>query len=440
MTVLPKAFTERMSRQLGNELPDFLRAMEDDPVRGIRMNPMKPFPGMETYTSGERVPWAEDGYILPADSQAGATVFHEAGAFYLQEPAAMLPAEVLNPIPGERILDLCAAPGGKSTQIGLKMRGEGLLISNEPVPKRAQILSRNIERMGIPNSIVTCMYPAEIPQEWNELFDGVLADAPCSGEGMFRRDPQTRGEWSPEMAAGCAKRQLEILEEAARFVRPGGRLVYSTCTYNPEENEETVEHFLQQYPEFETEPFRLQGAEGKNGMLLCLPHRVRGEGQFTALMRKKGGCTSVKLSVPFAVPDRKEKNLLAETIPGIPEPNAVFGNRLIRVPECPVMKGVRVLRAGLQIAEIRGKNAFPDHAAALGFPGNRGIRTEETGPEAAAAYIAGNEIPGDAKGWILVTYRGLVLGWGKGSGGSIKNHYPKGLRKDRILTETDTER
>ena len=155
MTVLPKAFTERMSRQLGNELPDFLRAMEDDPVRGIRMNPMKPFPGMETYTSGERVPWAEDGYILPADSQAGATVFHEAGAFYLQEPAAMLPAEVLNPIPGERILDLCAAPGGKSTQIGLKMRGEGLLISNEPVPKRAQILSRNIERMGIPNSIVT---------------------------------------------------------------------------------------------------------------------------------------------------------------------------------------------------------------------------------------------------------------------------------------------
>ena len=440
MTGLPRAFAERMSRQLGNELPDFLRAMEGEPVRGIRMNPMKPFDGMESYTCGEPVPWTAEGYILPADSTAGATVFHEAGAFYLQEPAAMLPAEVLDPAPGERILDLCAAPGGKSTQIGLKMRGEGLLVCNEPVPKRAQILSRNIERMGIPNSIVTCMYPAEFPQSWNEAFDGVLADAPCSGEGMFRRDPQTREEWTPEMSAGCAKRQREILEEAARLVRPGGRLVYSTCTYNPEENEETVAAFLQRHPEFETEAFRLNGAEGENGMMLCLPHRIRGEGQFTALMRKKGSGGSVKLSVPFAAAGRKEKELLAETVPGIPEPNAVFGTRLIRVPECPDMKGVRVLRAGLQIAEIRGKNAFPDHAAALACSGNGGIRTEAAGPEAAAAYIAGNEIPGAAKGWTLVTYRGLVLGWGKGSGGSFKNHYPKGLRKDRILTETDAER
>ena len=440
MTGLPKAFTERMSRQLRNELPDFLHAMEKEPVRGIRMNPMKPFEGMESYTCGEPVPWTAGGYILPADSTAGATVFHEAGAFYLQEPAAMLPAEVLDPAPGERILDLCAAPGGKSTQIGLKMRGEGLLVCNEPVPKRAQILSRNIERMGIPNSIVTCMYPAEIPRSWNETFDGVLADAPCSGEGMFRRDPQTREEWSPEMSAGCAKRQREILEEAARLVRPDGRLVYSTCTYNPEENEETVYAFLQRHPEFETEAFRLDGAEGKNGMMLCLPHRIRGEGQFTALMRKKGSGASVKFSVPFTAAGRKEKELLAETVPGIPEPNAVFGTRLIRVPECPDMKGVRVLRAGLQIAEIRGKNAFPDHAAALACFGNGGICTEAAGPEAAAAYIAGNEIPGAAKGWTLVTYRGLVLGWGKGSGGSIKNHYPKGLRKDRILTETDAER
>ena len=440
MTGLPKAFTERMSRQLGNELPDFLRAMEEEPVRGIRMNPMKPFDGMEAYTSGEHVPWTTDGYILPASSQAGATVFHEAGAFYLQEPAAMMPAEVLNPIPGERILDLCAAPGGKSTQIGMKMCGGGLLISNEPVQKRAQILSRNIERMGIPNSIVTCMYPAEIPQSWNEVFDGVLADAPCSGEGMFRRDPKTRDEWSPEMSAGCAKRQQDILEEAARFVRPGGRLVYSTCTYNPQENEEIIYGFLQRHPEFGTEAFCLNGAEGKNGMMLCLPHRIRGEGQFTALMRKKGQSTSAKLSMPFTAPGRKETELLADTVPGISEPNAVFGNKLIRIPECPDIKGVRVLRAGLQIAEIRGKNVFPDHAAALAFPRYSGIRTEATEADAAAAFIAGNEISGNTKGWTLVTYRGLVLGWGKGSGGTIKNHYPKGLRKERILTETDAEK
>ena len=268
MIGLPEAFAERMRRQLGDGLPDFLRALDSEPVRGIRMNPLKPFDGMEGYMSGERVPWAENGYYLPADSTAGATVFHEAGAFYLQEPAAMLPAEVLAPEPGELILDLCAAPGGKATQAGLKMRGQGLLVANEPVPKRARILSSNIERMGIPNSVVTCMYPNEIPHTWDELFDGVLADAPCSGEGMFRRDPQTRTEWSPENAAGCAKRQAEILEEAARLVRPGGRLVYSTCTYNPEENEETVSRFLAKHPEFEPEAFSLPGADGSRGMLL----------------------------------------------------------------------------------------------------------------------------------------------------------------------------
>ena len=243
MIDLPEAFIQRMRRQLGNELPDFLRAMEEPPVRGIRMNPFKSFEGMNGYTSGDPVPWTENGYYLPATSTAGSTVFHEAGAFYLQEPAAMMPAEVLDPKPGELILDLCAAPGGKSTQVGLKMGGKGLLVSNEPVMKRAQILSRNMERIGIPNSVITCMYPAEIPHSWDEMFDGVLVDAPCSGEGMFRRDPQTRSEWSREMSAGCAKRQREILEEASRLLRPGGRMVYSTCTYNPEENEETAREF-----------------------------------------------------------------------------------------------------------------------------------------------------------------------------------------------------
>lgn len=438
MNSLPKEFTERMRRQLGDELPDFLRALEEEPVRGIRMNRLKPFSGMEKYFSGERVPWTEDGYYLPADSSAGATVFHEAGAFYLQEPAAMMPAEVLNPQPGERILDLCAAPGGKSTQIGLKMNGEGLLVCNEPVPKRAQILSRNIERMGIPNSIVSCAYPQDIPHSWDEMFDGVLVDAPCSGEGMFRRDPATRTEWSPETAAGCAKRQAEILEEAARLVRPGGRLVYSTCTYHPEENEETIFRFLKSHNEFETEAFILNGAEGKDGMLLCLPHRMKGEGQFTALMRKKGNSRISKPGFLFRPPEKNAKTILMDAIPGIPEPNCIFGNTMIRIPECPDLKGIRVLRAGLQIAELRGNNPVPDHAAAMCFLKNS-VQTVALEPEEVQQYIAGAEIRGNAKGWCMLTYRGLILGWGKGSNGTIKNHYPKGLRKERILTETGGE-
>ncbi len=441
MTGLPKEFIDRIHRQLGDELPDFLRSMETEPVRGIRMNSMKPFEGMETYMSGEHIPWAENGFYLSLGSTAGATVFHEAGAFYLQEPTAMMPAEVLSPKPGERILDLCAAPGGKSTQIGLKMKGEGLLVCNEPIPKRAKILSRNLERMGIPNSVVTNLYPDEFPATWNELFDGVLADAPCSGEGMFRRDPLTRSEWTPENASGCAKRQAEILEEAARLIRPGGRLVYSTCTFNPEENERTVFRFLKNHPEFVLESFSPKGAEAeeRGGMILCLPHRLKGEGQFIALMRKKGASNAAVLSVPFETPRREEILWIGEEIEGIQEPNARIGNSLIRIPECPPLKGIRVIRAGLRIAEIREKRIVPDHSAALCFCGNEKIQFSSLDEASAARYIAGEEIPGTLKGWILLKYKGLILGWGKGSGGSVKNHYPKGLRRDKVLMVPDKE-
>ena len=252
---------------------------------------------------------------------------------------------------------------------------------------------------------------------------------------MFRRDPVTRTEWSPESASGCAKRQAEILEEASRLVRSGGRLVYSTCTYNPEENEKTIFRFLKSHHEFETESIYLNGRERKDGMILCLPHRMKGEGQFTALLRKKGNNRIIELDFRFSSPEKKAKNLLMETVAGIPEPNGIFGNTMIRVPECPDLKGVRVLRAGLQIAELRGNNPVPDHAAAMSFLKNS-VQTVALEPEEVQQYIAGAEIPGNAKGWCMLTYRGLILGWGKGSNGTIKNHYPKGLRKDRILTET----
>ena len=258
---------------------------------------------------------------------------------------------------------------------------------------------------------------------------------------MFRRDPQTRSEWSREMSAGCAKRQREILEEASRLLRPGGRMVYSTCTYNPEENEETAREFLDTHTDFSEEAFHLNGINGENGFMVCMPHRIRGEGQFTLLMKKKGereGSTETK--IPFGAAGREEKELLKKTIPGLPEPNARFGNKLIFVPACPDLTGVRVIRAGLQIAEVRGKNVFPDHASAMNILRNGMIQNTALDARSASRYIAGEEIQGDAKGWTLLSYNGLVLGWGKGSSGTIKNHYPKGLRKEHILTETDQVR
>ena len=436
MIDLPVSFLRRMENQLGKEMPDFLHEMERPYVRGIRINQYKTFRGMENYTAGGRIPWAEDGYFLPGPSRAGATVFHEAGAFYLQEPAAMLPGEVMNAHPGEWILDLCAAPGGKSTQIGLKLAGEGIIVCNEPVYKRAQVLSRNIERMGIPNSVVTCAFPSDLPQSWNELFDGVLADVPCSGEGMFRRDPLTCTEWSAAKTEGCVKRQREILKEAARLVRPGGRLVYSTCTYNPEENEGMVEWFLKNHPDFSAEPFTLPGASGKDGMLLCLPHRMKGEGQFVALMRKRGNGLRREAGKPFDGIPPAEISMLMNTVPGIQMPGRKAGNALIRISECPDIRGIQLLRAGLRIAEYNGKKIIPDHAAALCFLAPS-AQEAELDPGETSDYLAGREICHPGSGWILLKYRGLALGWGKGSEGRIRNHYPKGLRKENILTDAE---
>ena len=434
MIRLPELFLKRMEKQLGSEMPDFLHALECPSVRGIRMNALKPSESCKNYSFGERIPWIEDGYYLPSESKAGATIFHEAGAFYLQEPAAMLPGEVMEVLPGEKILDLCAAPGGKSTQMGLKLKEQGFIVSNEPVRKRAQILSHNMERMGIPNSIVTCAYPADLPQSWNELFDGVLADVPCSGEGMFRRDPQTCSEWSMEITEGCVKRQKEILKEAARFVRPGGRLVYSTCTYNPEENERMIEWFLEQEPVFAAESFSFPGISGKTGMFLCLPHRIKGEGQFVAKLRKKGSCPAHEAGNPFDPVPPHELKALIDLIPGIQMPDRKFGNTLIRIHECPELHGIHVLRAGLKIAEVHDKKILPDHAAAMSIAGTE-VQCLELNAEDARDYMAGQEIKNGMQGWMLLKYRDLAIGWGKGSEDRIRNHLPKGLRKDNILTD-----
>ena len=428
---IPEAFVNRMREQLGSELPAFLHALEEPPVRGIRMNPMKPTDAAAVYTDAEQIPWQENAYYLPADSEAGSSVLHEAGAYYIQEPGAMMPAAVLDAQPGERILDLCAAPGGKSTQIGLAMQGKGLLVCNEPVPKRALILSRNIERMGIPNAVVTCAMPDQLAGKWAGGFDAVMADAPCSGEGMFRRDPATRNEWTAEKASGCAERQREILRQAARLVRPGGRLVYSTCTYNPEENEQNARWFLDTFPEFRAEPFTLPGIDAPEGMYTCYPHRIKAEGQFAALFRKEGtGSADLAEDRSVKIPAKADRAVFEGHFPSFPEPTHQAGSTMTAIPFLPDLQGVKVQRVGLHLGEVRGKVAVPDHAAAVCFHAPEMPVYDLTG-EQALRYAAGETIPGDPEGWVLLRYRGIILGWGKGSQGIIKNHYPKGLRSIR---------
>ncbi len=430
---LPEAFLDRVRKQLGDELPAFLSAMAEEAVRGIRYNPLKPEGKTACLNGREPIPWEENGYYLAGGETPGISIWHEAGAFYLQDPAAMIPVNVLKPQPGEKVLDLCAAPGGKSTQIGAAMRGEGLLVCNEPVPKRAMILSRNLERMGVANAVAVCAMPEVLAKKWPEGFDAVLADVPCSGEGMFRREPAARDEWSPEQAEGCAERQRGILEAAARMVRPGGRLVYSTCTFNPAENEENIRWFIRNNPEWHTEAFTLPGISGSDGMFTCWPHRTRGEGQFAALLRRDGDGTA-RIEADASVPKagKQEIRMLRDMLPELPEATHMIGNTLAYMPECPDVKGIKVYRLGMHLAEIKGKHMVPDHAAAY-YACQAGVQHTELLPDAALKYMAGEQVEGHENGWTVVSCKGMPLGWGKGSSGVVKNHYPKGLWNGRLV-------
>lgn len=443
---LPPAFVSRMRAQLGEEADAYFAAMEMPCLRGLRLNPQKPVSGAALEAVGgveEPVPWYPAlGRYLRNDSPAGTDPLHEAGAYYLQEPSAMAPVSVLSPRPGECVLDLCAAPGGKSTQIAAALAGEGLLVSNEPVPSRAKILSRNIERMGVPNALVVSAQPEALAARWGVLFDAVLVDAPCSGEGMFRRHPETRAEWNPASPAGCAERQRRILGCAAAMLRPGGRLVYSTCTLSPEENEETMRWFLQEHPDFSVQPFSLSGNYGTldapEGMLRLYPHRVRGEGHFVACLRRAGDAPAADLMRPAAerlsppAPAvRAAYSAFATPLRGLPAANAQLGDALLSAPDLPPLDGVRVLRAGVQLGTLKGKVFAPDHALAMCLSPACGLPVLALDRAGALRYQSGEALPApeNMSGWALAVYEGLVLGFGKASGGQFKNHYPKGLRR-----------
>ena len=434
---LPAEFVLRMGETLGAEAPAFFAALNEPATLALRLNPSRSG-ALEIAREfvDVRVPWEERGWYLKPGARPGAGIAHAAGAFYLQEASAMVSVAALRPVPGERVLDLCAAPGGKSTQIAAALAGRGLLVSNEPERNRARVLASNLERMGARNAAVVCAYPDALAQRWPGYFDAVLCDAPCSGEGMFRRDPDSRAQWNPASPAGCAKRQAEILDRAAEMVRPGGRLVYSTCTFNEMENEDTIASFLDRHPEFVPEEFFLDGiGASQSGMIRVWPHRVRGDGHFAAKLRRAGDGT-----LPDAPPhrnDREDEALLRELeaeIGPLPEEwkrrVARFGDSLYAVPEgCPDMRGVRIVSPGTWLLRIGRNYVEPEHALAMAIDGTAVARRMALDDAQARRYLAGEALPCEGeKGWTLMRWRGLPLGWGKASNGQMKNHLPKGLR------------
>ena len=448
--MLPALFLEKMKTLLGSEYQAFLDALDRPRALGLRLNPLKiRLSQAQTIDDSplsafhlRPVLWCPTGFCYDPETRPGLHPWHAAGAYYLQEPSAMAPAELLAPQPGERVLDLCAAPGGKSTQLAGKMAGEGILVCNEIHPKRAAVLASNVERMGIANALVLNEHPARLAERFPGFFDRILVDAPCSGEGMFRKHDAAGEDWSPETVAMCARRQAEILDSAAVMLRPGGRLVYSTCTFSPEENEGSMAAFLDRHPDFALEalsvpqfaPGNPEWANGDPALARCFrlwPQLLWGEGHFASVLRRNGEEPGSELPTERGNELPKPVAALLEEL-GIRLPAGVpvrFGDRVFLAPcGIPELRGLKVLRPGLELAELRRDLAVPAHALALWA--GEAISCYELSAEdsACAAYLRGETLPTNAKGWTLVRVDGLGLGWGKGSVGVLKNHYPKGLR------------
>ena len=451
-----------MRRLLGDEAEAFFASLGEPPCLGLRVNTRKLTPEAFRRLSLfplTPIPWCVEGFqVVETDTaRPGRHPYHAAGLYYLQDPSAMAAVVLLDPQPGEAILDLCAAPGGKATHIAARLGDDGLLVANEVVRGRTTALVDNLERFGVRRILVLNESPAALAERWPGAFDRVLVDAPCSGEGLFRRSLVARREWSPEAVQGCALRQRAILAAAARLVRPGGRLVYATCTFAPEENEATVAHFLQDHPHFRLiPPPALPGLDpGRpdwiapklaQGLPLdrCVrvwPHRAPGEGHFFAVLTREGEAPPA-LWPPATelLPARIGPLVRAfweETLTvSLPTSGwETFGRVLCRPPTAPTAwRPLRPVRAGWRVGRIAPGRFVPDHALALALNPTDARRTLDLSADApeTAAYLRGETLsaPGP-NGWLLVTVDGFPLGWGRRVGSVVKNHYPHRLRLRR---------
>ena len=429
--MLPQEFLDRVKKQLGEEYPAFLESLERPRAVALRFNPLKGDAPNMSFVK-EPVPWEKYGYYYDPEARPGLHPYHEAGVYYLQEASAMSAVALLDPQPGEKVCDLCAAPGGKTTQIAGRMLGDGFLLCNEINPKRAKILSRNIERMGVANALVTGEHPARLAEKYPGYFDRVLIDAPCSGEGMFRKEEAAVTDWSQETVEMCAHRQGEILQSGAALVAPGGRLVYSTCTFAPEENEQAMEKFLASHPEFSLEEVSAPWfTKVGTGMFRLWPHKLLGEGHFVAVLRKAGS-EETDISTENGGKLPKEWLVFAKEL-GIDLPAGkliTFGQSLFWAPEeIPAIKGVKVMRPGLELGELKKDRFEPAHALALWLKGAKNTLSLDPESPQMAAYMRGETLPCDCRGWTLVKAGNFTIGWGKADGKVLKNHYPKGLRR-----------
>lgn len=456
--MLPEKFTEKMKKLLGEDYPKFISALEEDAVRGLRVNTLKCERDEFLFSTAlplTSLPYTDAGFILNSDEQMGKDPEHHSGRIYMQDPGAMMPLSAVDIPRGARVVDLCAAPGGKSGQAAAKIGENGFLLSNEFVPKRAKILVSNLERLGVRNAIVTSMDTSRLCECYSEFFDYAIVDAPCSGEGMFRKNEAAIEEWNEENVSLCSKRQRQILENAATLVREGGYIVYSTCTYSTEENEDTADYFLTRHPNFSPveakEAVIRSTAPAISNKDNCervkygrrfYPHLSKGEGQFVAVFKKNSSdmqtkvckCATEPLTKPEAaiVKDFFKNELVSEPDGRVCK---ISGKVLILPSSITAVPSHSVFMAGVLLGDIQKGRIEPSHQffSAYGELFKRKVELSEN-ENLLSRYLFGEEIEAPyaiENGYCVLTYKGSSLGGGKISGGRIKNHYPKGLRNRR---------
>ncbi|MDB5084132.1 MAG: putative ribosomal small subunit methyltransferase [Bacilli bacterium] len=466
---LPTEFLNKMNRLLGAEFDDFVMAYEMPPTKGLRVNLLKTtdrfvrenlIPQLQL----RPVPWCKSGFYYNEQASPGKSALHQAGAYYIQEPSAMYAAELLRPKPGTKVLDLCAAPGGKTTHLAAFLASEGILVANEPYAKRCAVLVENLERLGVKNALVTQNEPHELSAVFSEWFDHVLVDAPCSGEGMFRKEPGAISEWSQSQVEHCRQRQQKILTEAANMLRPGGTFVYSTCTFSPEENEQVISAFLGLHPEFQLLPGghpalsagRADWAARKepslNQTVRIWPHLQKGEGHYLALLTKTESTTrevriqqkrEKRAQKPTALPHVKQwmdDQLQIESGGFLSDEWQKRNQRslmqrgdhiYLAFHNLPAdVRKLHLMRPGFWLGELKRNRFEPSHSLAAALDAGDARQTFEADDQMITRYLHGETLQFvGPPGWVLILYQGLSIGWAKNTAGVLKNHFPKGLRR-----------
>ena len=483
MADLPELFITRMKKILGDEWDVFHREAGKTRQYGLRVNTLKikteEFERIAPFHLS-KIPWIPNGYYYEKDDRPAGHPYYAAGLYYLQEPSAMTPASRLVAEPGDKVLDLCAAPGGKATQLAADLKGRGLMVANDINQARARALLRNMELMGVSNSFITNEPPHILADRFPGYFDKIMVDAPCSGEGMFRKNPAVMDSWMEKGPDYFSALQREIIVYAADMLKPGGRMFYSTCTFAPEENEAVITHLLQQRPDMELIP--MEDYEGfSHGLLsfegqtfhescrLCRriwPHRMAGEGHFLALLAKKdtgvpeddpAGADRVS-RVKNGKKDKKPRNLSVEregqealkefflhvNNKMISDHLDIRGQKVYYVSDRTLdEKKIHFLRNGIYLGDLKKRRFEPSEPFALALAGNDYDMTIDLSSqdEKVEKYLRGESIvldeprPAGHKGWYLLKTDGYPLGWGKLVGTTLKNKYPAGWRRTRTFRD-----